>query len=259
MCKYIFWFLFNDLVLIRIKSNLKNRNLNAVNVVETADHLSHHVVATPVSTSQQQQTVLDNNIQHLQQQQAQQQALSQSQYPSQPPPPQHLDYNYANQALTMSQAVGGRLTHLPSQNVSTDRRDQQVQSLYGTAAAVGTAAGYDLNQMHYQTNSMVGTKIEPTNGNEQTWAPRHLQRVSRIFRFALKTIKTKLTLESFLKTDAYPQGYNQMSSPSRSPSGPTYTQLNTAPAAVTNTRGNLVNQSTNELTIKFKSHYNLFI
>lgn len=65
-----------------------------------------------------------------------------------------LDYNYANQTLSMETATAGtRLPHVGQQGLATDRRNQTLAaSIYNATAATttGTAASYDPNQLHYQ-------------------------------------------------------------------------------------------------------------
>ncbi|RWS30892.1 aryl hydrocarbon receptor nuclear translocator-like isoform X1 [Leptotrombidium deliense] len=110
----------------------------------------------------------------------------------------HLNQGLEDRRSTSSNQVYGSYDHAST--------DSHTALSYATAANTSTAstslASNTLSQINKAANSTNSSNSPPQN----TWTPRHLQR-----------------------SDGYSQGYNQLSPPSRSPSGPTYTQLNTAP------------------------------
>jgi aryl hydrocarbon receptor nuclear translocator len=131
----------------------------------------------------------------------------------QQPKPEGLDYTLQRDAYSMMPQAR---SYLPSQGVP-DRRSSANQG-YSTYDHSAAQAHY-LGQANSGSNTGAGlgassalsqmSKANSSNSPPQsTWTPRHVQH----------------------RDDGYAQGYNQLSPASRSPSGPTYTQLNSAPA-----------------------------
>ncbi|RWS10827.1 aryl hydrocarbon receptor nuclear translocator-like isoform X1 [Dinothrombium tinctorium] len=109
--------------------------------------------------------------------------------------------SHINQALEDRRSTSSNQVYGSYDHASTDSHSALSYAAPGstsTAASTSLGASNTLSQINKAANSTNSSNSPPQN----TWTPRHLQR-----------------------------GYNQMSPPSRSPSGPTYTQLNTAPGA----------------------------
>jgi hypothetical protein len=131
--------------------------------------------------------------------------------------PEGLDYSLQRASDVYSSMMPPTRSHLQNQGIS-DRRatNNQVYSAYDHSStqphsamsysnsgnnAANLAASNTLSQLSKSANS-----APPNSPPQSTWTPRHLSR-----------------------PEAYNQGYNQISPPSRSPSGPTYTQLGATP------------------------------
>ncbi|XP_054160302.1 aryl hydrocarbon receptor nuclear translocator homolog isoform X2 [Oppia nitens] len=131
-----------------------------------------------------------------------------------------LDYSLQRPPNDVYSSMMSTRGHIPNQNMN-DRRtanDNQVYNAYDPSHSTaqthsalnypnsGTNASNSLSQQMNKT----GVSGSSTSPPQSTWTPRHLTR-----------------------TEAYNQSvaYNQISPPSRSPSGPTYTQLNSAPGS----------------------------
>jgi len=132
-----------------------------------------------------------------------------------------LDYSLQRSATDVYSSMMPTRTHIQNQTL-TDRRTGGENQVYNTydpshpSAQTHSALNYPNSgssapNPHSQQMNKTGTSGTSTSPPQSTWTPRHLNR-----------------------PEAYNQSvtaYNQISPPSRSPSGPTYTQLNSAPGS----------------------------
>jgi hypothetical protein len=174
--------------------------LNATTSVENTDHLQLHQQAHSTQTTAVAPPVLDNSLQQIQQQTAQ--AQSQAQYTAQAHP--HHPMPTANPLVMAGKE-------------SIDYNNYANQALSMQSAA--NARLPQVTQQNFATDrrnqalaaGLYNASGAATTGSAPSYDPNQLH----------------------YQPDGYAQAYNQMNSPNRSPSGPTYTQLNSA----SNSRG----------------------
>lgn len=138
---------------------------------------------------------------------------------NQQPKSEGLDYS-SQRSDVYSSMIQQTRPHLHGQNIANDRRPPPTAGqIYGSYDQSANPMSYTPNSsassVQPQANMGATNTLSQMNKNSSSrnspsppmtaWAPRPIQR-----------------------SDGYNQAYNQISPPSRSPSGPTYTQLNSA-------------------------------